>query len=99
MLAEKEIYLFTVELAVQIKGRGCVLAPGAPCEADSPIIREGNELRLLTPEGLSIRTQVKAIELLNCGPRKPRNIAAPILLPKNITKEQVSPGTMVYLVV
>ncbi len=87
------ILLFTVELAFEIKGRGCVLVPG-PAETAVQTMRIGDAIRLLTPDGRAIDTQIRGIEMLSRHPR-PQVITFPILLPKDVTKEQVPIGTRV----
>lgn len=92
----KPTLLFIVEDAFQIKGRGCVLVPGLLAEPGAPAVRIGAAIRLLTPNGTSIDTVIRGIEMLNRG-LPPPVMTAPILLPKNITKEQVPRGTQVVL--
>jgi translation elongation factor EF-Tu-like GTPase len=87
--------LFVVEDAFQITGRGCVLAPGPVAEAGGPVLRVGDRIRLVKPDGQSIETTVRGIEMIGRRPR-PAVITAPILLPREITKDQVPPGTHVF---
>ena len=91
------LHLFTVADRFQIDGRGCVLVPGLPTEPDSPNVPEGARIRLRTPEGKETDTFIKAIELI-CYRKKPEKICIPILLPKDITKEDVPVGTEVLLI-
>jgi len=86
--------LFVVEDAFQITGRGCVLVPGPVAEAGGPVVRVGDPIRLVKPDGQSIDTTVRGIEMIGRRPR-PAVITAPILLPREITKDQVPPGTHV----
>lgn len=88
--------LFVVEERFQISGRGCVLAPGASTEPGSPIVKVGDPLRLKTPDGRVIDTRVLGIEMLNFR-RIPVRITAPILLPPELSAEDVPSGTEVYL--
>jgi translation elongation factor EF-Tu-like GTPase len=90
-------FLFTVEQAFQISGRGCVLVPGIPSTVNLPSIKVGDRIRLTKPDGRSIDTTVNGVELINYGARKPpENISVPISLPATISKQDVPPGTQVH---
>jgi translation elongation factor EF-Tu-like GTPase len=90
--------LFTVEDAFQITGRGCVLVPGLSGEPGMPPVKVGSPLRLELADGTIRETHVAGLEMLNFGARpRPAIITAPILLPMNIRKEDVPPGTKVFL--
>jgi translation elongation factor EF-Tu-like GTPase len=88
--------LFVVEDVFQITGRGCVLAPGIPSGA--PPVKVGSLLRLELPNGTVRETVVAGLEMLNFGARpRPAIISVPILLPREIRKEDVPSGTRVFL--
>jgi hypothetical protein len=89
--------LFVVEDAFQISGRGCVLVPGPSAEADGPALRVGDPIRLVKPDGQTVDTFVRGIEMIHRRP-PPKVITAPILLPKELTKDQVPVGTQVLLI-
>lgn len=90
-------FLFTVEQAFQISGRGCVLVPGIPSASDRPNVRIGDKIRLTRPDGFSFDTTVTGVELINYGARKPpENISVPISLPSSIPKKDVPVGTQVH---
>jgi hypothetical protein len=90
------LHLFTVADRFQIEGRGCVLVPGLPTEPGSPNVRNGARIRLRTPDGRETDTFIKAIEMISYR-KKPEKICVPILLPQDITKEDVPVGTEVLL--
>jgi hypothetical protein len=90
------IALFTVADRFQIRGRGCVLVPGPSTEVGSPVIRVGDAIQLCTPDGRTIDTHIRGIEMINYL-RKPEKITAPILLPANLSKDDVPVGTEVLL--
>lgn len=92
-----EILLFLVDDAFQIKDRGCILVPGVSTEPGSPTVRVGTCIRLVTPTGESIHTSVKGLEMLNFGAQRPDRVTAPILLPKELSKEMIPKGTKVFL--
>lgn len=89
--------LFVVEDAFQITGRGCVLVPGPSTEPGGPALRVGDPIRLVKPNGQEIETLVRGIEMIHRRP-PPKVVTAPILLSKEITKDQVPVGTRVLLV-
>lgn len=91
------IALFTVEDRFQIRGRGCVLVPGLSTETGSPVVRVGDAIQLRTPDGRVIDTHIRGVEMINYR-RKPERITAPILLPPNLSAEDVPVGTEVFLV-
>jgi hypothetical protein len=90
------LHLFTVADTFQIEQRGCVLVPGLPTEPGAPIVRTGARIRLRTPVGREIDTTVKAIELINYR-KRPEKICIPVLLPSDVTKNDVPIGTEVFL--
>ena len=90
-------FLFTVEEAFQISGRGCVLVPRHGEEPAVRSVRVGDPIRLVKPDGEVTDTQIAGIEMLNFGGRKPPEKGfAPILLPAPLTKDEVPSGTRVY---
>ena len=91
------VHLFTVADRFQIEGRGCVLVPGLSTEQDSPSVPKGARIRLRTPAGKETDTFIKELEMISYR-NKPEKICIPILLPKDITKEDVPVGTEVLLI-
>ena len=89
--------LFVVEDAFQISGWGCVLVPGPSAEAGGRALRVGDPIRLVKPDGQTVDTFVRGIEMIHRRPSA-EVITAPILLPKEITKDQVPAGTRVWLI-
>jgi hypothetical protein len=91
------LHLFTVADRFQIEGRGCVLVPGLPTDPGSPNLRKGARIRLRTPTGAETDTFIKELEMISYRQR-PEKICIPILLPKDIAKEDVPVGTEVLLI-
>ena len=89
-------HLFTVADCFQITGRGCILVPGLSTEPGAPNIGRNSKIRLRTPSAAEIDTFIKEIEMITYR-KRPEKITVPILLPNNITKEQVPPGTKAFL--
>ena len=87
--------LFVVEDAFQITGRGCILVPGPVAESGGPMLRIGDPIRLVKPDGQIVDTTIRAFEMVGRRPR-PKVITAPILLPREITEDQVPVGTQVF---
>jgi len=90
------MHLFTVADRFQIEGRGCVLVPGLPTGPGSPNVPAGARIRLRTPDGRETDTFIKALEMISYR-KMPEKICIPVLLPKDITKEDVPVGTEVLL--
>lgn len=90
------ILLFIVEDAFQITNRGCVLAPGPSGEAGAQPLRIGDRLQLRKPDGQSFETVIQGVEML--GRPRQKVITAPILLPRDITKNDVPKGTEVWFI-
>lgn len=90
------VLLFVVEDAFQLSGIGCTLVPGP--SMDSGIdVRTGDALRLELPDGTQLDTQVTG--LVSIRRTKPEHRrAVPLTLPKSVRKEQVPPGTRVFLI-
>src|SRR5438045_1084877 len=91
------LHLFTVADRFQIEGRGCVLVPGLPTDPGSPNLSRGARIRLRTSAGKETDTFIEALEMISYRNR-PEKICIPVLLPKNITKEDVPIGTEVLLI-
>jgi hypothetical protein len=96
--ASQVIALFVVTDCFQIGDRGCVLVPGLSTAAGSPVVRTGAAIQLRTPDGRVIDTHIRGIEMINYR-QQPEKMTAPILLPPDVRKEEVPPGTEVFLVV
>ena len=94
------ILLFTVEEAFQLSGRtGPVLVPGIPEKQGLPTVRIGSRIRLTTPDGQCIDTEIAGVDMVNYGRRPiPDPICVPIALPGCIDKQQIPSGTKVYLI-
>ena len=90
------LHLFTVADRFQIDGRGCILVPGLPNEPGSPNVPQGARIRLRRPDGRETDTVIKAMEMISHR-KSPENIGIPILLSKDITKDDVPVGTEVLL--
>ncbi len=72
------------------------MVPGLSTEPGAPAIGRNSKIRLRTPGGAEIDTFIKEIEMISYRTR-PEKITVPVLLPNDITKEQVPPGTEVFL--
>ncbi|WP_422012163.1 hypothetical protein [Roseateles sp.] len=88
--------LFVVEDAFQLSSIGCTLVPGP--SMDSGIdVRPGDALRLELPDGRQMDTQVAGfVSIRRTKPEHRRTV--PLTLPKSVQKEQVPPGTRVFLI-
>jgi len=89
-------HLFTVAECFHITGRGCVLVPGLSTEPGAPAIGRNSRIRLRTPSGVEIDSFIKEIEMITYR-KRPEKITVPVLLPNDISKEQVPAGTEVFL--
>lgn len=82
------VHSSTIEDVFQIDGRGCIVVPGLLLDAD-PHVCIGDPATLRRPDGTEIQTLVAGIEMIRTLDRN----AMPILLPKNIHKDEVPIGT------
>jgi len=90
------LHLFTVADRFQIENLGCVLAPGLSTEPGSPSLRIGARIRLRTPEGREIDTSIRDLPMISYR-KMPEKITVPVLLPNDLTKDDVPIGTEVLL--
>ena len=84
------IHLFKVADVFIVQGRGLVLVPASPPTA---VIRVGERVELLRPDGSRISSRVAAIEFL-CAPPKPCKHV--YMLPSDFPAEDVPVGTEIW---
>ncbi len=84
------VHLFKVAEVFIIQRRGSVLVPASP---PTIVIRVGERVELLRPDGSRISSRVAAIELL-CAPRKPCEHV--FMLPSDFPAEDVPVGTEIW---
>jgi hypothetical protein len=87
-------HLFTVTDRFQIENSGCVLFPGLSTKPGALPLRRGARIRLRTPEGREIDTFIKDLPMITYR-KMPEKTTAPVLLPGNLTKDDVPVGTEV----
>jgi hypothetical protein len=87
-------FLFTVEDVFQVSGPRCILGPGISTRSGAPVVQMGVEVELRRPDGTSIFTKITGIAMYN--PPLPQRAHLDVVV-SNITKEEVPPGTKVYL--
>ncbi len=92
--------LFTVVDTFSIEGRGIVLIPGISYTTHTKFtISKGSPLRLRKPDSSTLDTEIRDLERLSYLTFKPiEERETPILLPKEIHKEDIPIGTEVYLI-
>ena len=88
LFALMRVHSSTIQDVFQIDGRGCVVVPGVALDAD-PHVSIGDPAILRRPDGTEIQTSVAGIEMIHTPDRN----AIPILLPKNVHKDDVPIGT------
>lgn len=86
------MFLFKVEDTFQITGRGLVLVPGLGQNADR--VKVGMPIKLKKRDHTEIATKILSIEILVTN--SPVEFS-PIVLPKEIRKEDIPIGTEVWL--
>ena len=74
-----------------------MLAPGVSCEPGDPVVRLGHRIRLRMPNRSHVDTTVRDIGHIRYA-KMPERITFPVLLPDNITKDDVPVGTEVFLI-
>jgi hypothetical protein len=90
------LHLFTVADRFQIENLGCILVPGLSTESGAPSLRIGARIRLHTPEGREIDTSIKDFAMISYQ-TMPEKLTVPVLLPKDLSKDDVPVGTDVLL--
>ena len=92
------MFLSKVEEAFNITGVGIVIVPGIPFpSATIPVVRVGDPLVLVRPDGSELRTATKEIEMITRKDRSKPATHAPFVVAADITKQDVPPGTEVWL--
>jgi len=88
------VFVAKVEDVFEIKGRGVVIALDSDTWVPNAKIRNKDKIQLRTPDGRILDTEIASIEFL-CGPKVHCKTA--VLLPANISKEQVPQETEIWL--
>jgi hypothetical protein len=89
------VFLYVVEEALSVSGRGCLLMPGM-VPNQKVALRIGDPVRLLRPNGEVFDSVVHGMDAMHN-----RNEAAPeirfyIVLPKDVKKEQIPRGSELF---
>jgi hypothetical protein len=89
--------LFKVEDVFAISGRGCVIMPSIPADSDFKI-RVKDQIKLRTPDGLVLDTQIAGIEFAHGTKQDGSKISRmAIILPRDIPKDDIPKGTEVWV--
>lgn len=92
--ASNGILLSIITDVFTITDRGCVVLPGVPYpSATVPVLRRGASVVLRRPDGTELPTSIRELEMIN---RRPAIPFIPVLLPANVTKEEVPVGTELW---
>ena len=84
--------LSRVEDTFAITGRGVVVVPGIPDDGKRYFVRIGDTLEVRRPDGQRLLTTVAGIAMVN----SPRKIGIPLLLPREIQKDDVPIGSELW---
>ena len=84
-------FLSKVEDTFLITDRGLIIVPGIPRNEKGWKLSDGEPLELRRPDGTSLQTTIAAIELGGRGK------FTAILLPRELTKDDVPIGTEVWV--
>ena len=90
------VFLFKVEASLAIPGRsGAYIFPGLPFQnSEMPRVRVNDKIQLRTPTGNIIDTYIAGIE----HAKTKDGSRYPIQLPHQMTKEDIPPGTEIWLI-
>jgi hypothetical protein len=89
------IFLFEVEASFSVSGRGLFVIPGLPIsDPKMPSVGVGDKIQLHTPSGNVIDTYITEIS----HAKTEGGSKYPIQLLQGISKEDVPPGTEVWLI-
>ena len=87
-------FLSKIEYITQAQNGDLLVAPGVPrLVRNIPTVRVQDKIQLRTPDGRTINTYVKSLEL-SSGPKAHECI--PILLPNEIAKEDIPIGSEIW---
>lgn len=96
-MSESERHLLlTVEEAFHVSGRGCLLTPGLPADPSLPL-RRGDAVHLLQPNGQATESAIAGIDAVHNRNTDSPEIRFFVTLPRQVKKEDVPKGTLVYL--
>jgi len=87
------IYLSKIEDVLSVKS-GCLIIPGIPAKFEIPV-NVGDKIKIKKSDGTSVDTFVKGIELISKIDGAVYYV--PILLPKDIKKNDLPVGSEVFL--
>ena len=73
-----------------------MLVPGVTCKPGDVVLCRGHRIRLRMPGGTHLDTTVRSIEHIRYV-NEPEKVTYPVLLPEDITKDDVPVGTEVLL--
>lgn len=87
-------FIEEVEIVFDIKGRGCVIAPGIPHSFEPPL-GVGAKLEFHNPSGSVVSATLKGLEMLNRG--RPMN-HFPFCVNSEVKKSDIEVGAKLYLI-
>lgn len=89
------ILLSKIEQVFQFNDLGCIIVPGIPTEIKNRCkLKVGDEIELRFPDGKVMSTKIASINMV-CGTPSPPPI--PLMLPKEIKKNEIEIGTEVWI--
>jgi hypothetical protein len=88
------VFLSRVEFRFGIKGRGIAIDPGVPHEPAVHRVFIGDDLEIRRPNGSILSTKVRGLEMGG----SPQKKSCAILLPAEVTEEEVPIGSEVWQV-
>lgn len=94
----KRLLVSKIEDTFVLTGVGIVIVPGIPYPSDTiRVIRVGEMITLVRPDGSELETSIKRIEMINHRDRSTPATHAPFVVTAAIEKQDVPPGTEVWL--
>jgi hypothetical protein len=86
--------LITVDEALHVTGRGCLLTPGITSES-MPSVQIGDRVRLFLPSGETTESVIHGIDAVHNRNTEKPEIRFFLTLPREVKKEDIPKGTEV----
>lgn len=92
----KSTFLYEIEEALNISGRGCVLLPSLP-EATNILLKLGDRVMLVPPVGSPFESRIHSIDAVHNRSSTQPEIRLLVVLPASVSKQAIPSGAKLFL--